>query len=150
MEENIWWRGKDYIEEDVDIKKWNSAKFRWIPRETNRISLQPFSLNFIVGPRQAGKTTLMKLLIKRLLESNHNPLSIFYCSCDLVSDYKELLEKMKEYLKIKKREGIKSSFIFLDEVTFVKDWYRTVKYLIDTGELRGDVVTVSAQVHCQF
>ncbi|QXJ28752.1 hypothetical protein J5U23_01621 [Saccharolobus shibatae B12] len=143
MEENIWWRGKDYIEEDEDIKKWNSAKFKWIPKEINKVSLQPFSLNFIVGPRQVGKTTLIKLLIKKLLESNHNPLSIFYCSCDLVSNYEELLKKIRDYLKIRKQEGIRSSFIFLDEVTFVKEWYRAVKHLIDTGELTGDVVTVS-------
>ncbi|BCU66797.1 hypothetical protein HS7_02340 [Sulfolobales archaeon HS-7] len=91
MEENIWWRGKDYINEDVEIKKRNSAKFKWIPKEMNKVSLQPFSLNFIVGPRQVGKTTFMKLLIKKLLESNYNPLSIFYCNCDIVSGYEELL-----------------------------------------------------------
>ncbi|PVU74651.1 AAA family ATPase [Sulfolobus sp. SCGC AB-777_G06] len=143
MEENIWWRGKDYIEDDIDIKKWNSAKFKWIPKEMDKVSLQPFSLNFIVGPRQSGKTTLIKLLIRRLLELNHHPLSIFYCSCDLVSDYEELLKRIKEYLKTRTQEGIKSSFIFLDEVTFVKDWYRAVKYLIDSGEVMSDVFTVS-------
>lgn len=87
MEENIWWRGKDYIEDDVDIKKWNSSKFRWVPKEIDEVSLEPFSLNFIVGPRQVGKTTLIKLLIKKLLESNVNPLSIFYCSCDILTDH---------------------------------------------------------------
>ncbi|WP_232616556.1 hypothetical protein [Sulfurisphaera tokodaii] len=37
----------------------------------------------MVGPRQVGKTTLVKLLLKKLPKSTHNPLSI-YCSCNLV------------------------------------------------------------------
>ncbi|BDC17647.1 ATPase [Acidianus sp. HS-5] len=45
---------------------------------------------------------------------------------------------------MKKEEGIKSSFIFLDEVTFVKDWFRAVKHLIDRGELLNDVITISS------
>ncbi|RLF87006.1 ATP-binding protein, partial [Thermococci archaeon] len=53
---------------------------------------------------------------------------------------------IKDYLKLKKRKGVKSAFIFLDEVTFVDDWWRAIKFLIDRGTLRRDVVTITGSV----
>ena len=36
------------------------SKIKWVPEIINDVSLEPFSLNFIFGPRQVGKTTLIK------------------------------------------------------------------------------------------
>ncbi|WP_243666226.1 hypothetical protein [Vulcanisaeta sp. JCM 16159] len=74
---NPWWRGREYIDEDPDIIKWHNARVKWMPKEVNAVSLKPFSLNFIYGPRQVGKTAMIKLIIKNLLhevneESNNN------------------------------------------------------------------------------
>ncbi|MFA4640472.1 AAA family ATPase [Pyrococcus kukulkanii] len=65
---------------------------------------------------------------------------MFYFSCDMLEDYKELMEVIKDYLKLKKRKGVKSAFIFLDEVTFVDEWWRAIKFLIDRGTLRRDTI----------
>ena len=113
---------------------------RWVPAEIEEISLEPFSLNFLYGPRQVGKTALVKLLVLRLLE-RVEPEAVFYFSCDLLSDYEELLEVLREYLRAR-RPG-QPSYVFLDEVTFVREWYRAVKHLIDAGRLRSSVVTVT-------
>lgn len=137
---NLWWRGRKYAEEDPDIVKWREMPVRWVPAEIEEIALEPFSLNFLYGPRQVGKTTLVKLLVLRLLE-RVEPEAVFYFSCDLLSDYEELLEVLREYLRVR-RPG-QPSYIFLDEVTFVREWYRAVKHLIDTGRLRSVVVTIT-------
>jgi hypothetical protein len=47
------------------------------------------SLNFVVGPRQVGKTTALKISIHDLLR-RRNPKGTFYYSCDELSDYREL------------------------------------------------------------
>jgi predicted AAA+ superfamily ATPase len=132
--------GAEVPEEDPDVVKWREMPVRSVPAEIEEISLEPFSLNFLYGPRQVGKTTLVKLLVLRLLE-RVEPEAVFYFSCDPLSDYEELLEVLREYLRAR-RLG-QPSYVFLDEVTFVREWYRAVKHLIDAGRLRSSVVTVT-------
>jgi predicted AAA+ superfamily ATPase len=52
--------GKDLVKNDPDLRKWLDGKIKWVPEIINEVSLEPFSLNFISGPRQVGKTTLIK------------------------------------------------------------------------------------------
>jgi len=143
---NPWWKGKDFLKEDSDYRKWLNSKVKWVPSLIRKINLVPFSLHFIIGPRQVGKTTLLKLLIRELLDKNVNPRSIFYYRCDQLADYKELDLVLSEYFKIKKAEGIKTSYIFLDEITFPREWFRTIKLWIDTGRLENDVVVLTGSL----
>lgn len=135
---NPWW----FREEDQTYTAWKNSRPNWVPREINEISMRPFSLNFLVGPRQVGKTTLLKILIHNLLE-RLNEKSIFYYSCDELSDYKELSEVLDSYIKSKNAWSIKSSYIFLDEITFVDEWWRALKAKIDSGQMTHDVITIT-------
>ncbi|MGI0085609.1 MAG: ATP-binding protein, partial [Nitrososphaerales archaeon] len=67
---------------------------------------------------------------------------IFYFSCDELTDFKELGELLDSYLRSRESWRIKKSYIFLDEVTFVEDWWRALKSRIDGGSLLSDVLTV--------
>lgn len=140
---NPWWKGKEHFEEDEDYRKWKEKKVKWTPEVIDKIELSPFSLHFVFGPRQVGKTTLIKLLIKRLLDSEKcKPEQIFYFRCDELKNYKELDELLSEYFKLREELEIDSSFIFLDEITFAEEWYRTIKDWIDDGRFKKDVVVV--------
>lgn len=138
FKQNPWWEGK----KDYHIEKWESMKIRWIPKWIKNISLNPYSLNFIVGPRQTGKTTGIKLLIKKLLKKFRAE-SIFYFDCTLLADMESLRRVLDEYFEVKRLERIESSFIFLDEVTSLKDWWRIVKGYVDMGILKNDVLIIS-------
>jgi len=129
-------------QKDIIIEKWENMKIRWIPEWLKDISLEPFSLNFIIGPRQVGKTTGIKLLINKLLENN-NPWSIFYYDCSNLTNFEELRRVIDYYLKIKEKRNIKTSYIFLDEITHVNDWWRTIKLYIDIGKFKDDVITIT-------
>lgn len=139
-EQNPWWKGREFVKEDPDLRKWHESRIRWIPRLCETVELKPFSLNFLFGPRQVGKTTLVKLIIEKILESQVDPRAVFYYRCDRLSDHGELYELIRSYLKFKRALGLKNAYIFLDEVTFPREWYRAIKYLIDAGELEGDVL----------
>ncbi|MEM2990553.1 MAG: ATP-binding protein, partial [Halobacteria archaeon] len=142
---NPWWKGKENFDEDEDYRKWVSRKIKWVPELTREIALEPFSLHFIVGARQVGKTTAIKLLIKDMLELEKvNPKSIFYFRCDEISDYKELKDLLSSYLELRDSWKIDKSYIFLDEVSFPKEWYRTVKSMIDDGMFKNDVLILTA------
>ena len=83
---NPWWKR----EPDLAVQRWSDLQVRWVPQEMSELSLSPFALNFLSGPRQVGKTTMLKLLINQLIvESRLDPRSIFYYSCDELSDYRE-------------------------------------------------------------
>jgi len=129
-------------QKDIIIERWENMKIRWIPEWLKDISLEPFSLNFIIGPRQVGKTTGIKLLINKLLENN-DPWSIFYYDCSNLTNFEELRRVIDYYLKIKEKRNIKTSYIFLDEITHVNDWWRTIKLYIDIGKFKNDVITIT-------
>ncbi len=151
IDQNPWWKNENEIEYDEDIRKWREGKRNWIPSIINEISLQPFSLNFIFGPRQVGKTTLLKLLIRKLLLENRvEKERIFYFRCDKLEDYKELDEVLKTYFEFRKSKNIASSFIFLDEITFPREWYRTIKYYIDSGEFKNDVLILCGSLSMEL
>jgi predicted AAA+ superfamily ATPase len=138
IKQNPWFEGK----KDYTLEKWESMRIKWIPKWINEISLQPFSLNFVIGPRQVGKTTGIKLLINELLKKFPSK-SIFYFDCTPLTTLENLKRILDKYLEIKKLENIRKSFIFLDEVTSIEGWWRIVKSYIDMGIFRDDVITVS-------
>ncbi|AWR98613.1 ATP-binding protein [Metallosphaera hakonensis] len=144
-EQNPWWISKELILENEIYRRWYEAEVKWVPDVLDKISLEPFSLNLIFGPRQVGKSTALVLLVKRLLEKE-DPKSIFYFSCDMLSDYKELDQVLGEYMKLRERNRIKSAYVILDEVTFPREWFRTIKYRIDRGEFRNDVLVLSGSL----
>ncbi|WP_297474738.1 ATP-binding protein [Thermococcus sp.] len=140
--QNPWWFG----EPDRDWELFEKLTYRLRPKWLDELSLRPFSLNFVVGPRRVGKTLGIKLLIRELLKKVETPYAVFYFSCDVLEDYRELLDVLNDYLRLKKRKSVKTAFIFLDEVSLVDDWWRALKFLIDRGELKNDVVTVTGSI----
>ncbi|CAB49057.1 ATP-binding protein [Pyrococcus abyssi] len=142
-EYNPWW----FHEEDPDIEEWNTLEYKYMPSWIRELSLEPFSVNFIIGPRRVGKTLGVKLLIKQLLENRiSNPYEIFYYDCTMLDDQNDLLDVLRAYLKLKESKRIKSSLIFLDEVTSVRNWWKGIIDLINRKKLRNDVVVIMGSV----
>ncbi len=135
-EQNPWWSG----EEDYAYEQWMASEPRWVPALVGEIPLRPYSLHFLQGPRQVGKTTAIKLLIKEALKKRE-PRSVFYYSCDELADHRELGEVLDSYISARDAWGIRGSLIFLDEVTMVPEWWRAVKARTDRGVFTRDVVT---------
>ncbi len=134
-EMNPWWFTDNWEREDPQIRDWKSMEIRWFPKWIDKISLEPFSLNFVYGPRQVGKTTGIKLLIRKIIERDIDPKNIVYINCELLIDQKHLLNILREFSDKK--------YIFLDEVTSLEYWWKPLKGLIDLGKLRNSVVTVT-------
>jgi len=136
--QNVWWEGK--IENDPHILQWKEHEKRWIPHHLETLPLKPFSLNIVIGPRQAGKTTLIKLAVEKLLKGGISPKSVLYARCDEILDAKQLREVIDTFFAY---AGSKEAFIFLDEITDIDGWEKVIKGFIDDGDFRKAVVTVS-------
>jgi len=139
-ESNPWWEFDEWENKDKHLADYNILRIRWIPKWINEISLEPFSLNFVLGLRQTGKTTGLKLLIKKLTR-DISAENIVYIDCEVFPDFISLREAIDSYLEVTKSDETK--FIFLDEVTSITEWWKAVKYLIDTGKLKNCVLTVT-------
>ncbi|MGA1820319.1 MAG: ATP-binding protein [Thermoplasmatota archaeon] len=137
-EQNPWWRGG----RDPHLEKWKTSPLNWLPPLLGKIGTEGFALHIVIGPRQVGKTTLMKLLINDELEKR-DPYSIFYFSCDELVDHSELGKLIDRYLLLRNEKGIERSLIVLDEITVVKDWWRAVKGRIDRGVFADDTVIIT-------
>lgn len=136
---NPWWQNK------VDEKylTWSQSRVKWIPKIMDKITTKPFSMHFLIGPRQVGKTTTLKLLIHNLIASGRDPKSIFYYPCDELVDYRELGEVLDNYIQSASAWNVTSSIIILDEISFVNEWWRAVKSRLDEGRFKNDVVVIT-------
>jgi len=70
-EENPWWTNPNLIDGDFHIKTFDASSIKWIPGIKSYINLDvpDYVLYTVRGPRQVGKTTLIKLLIREKLQS---------------------------------------------------------------------------------
>lgn len=89
----------------------------------------------ICGGRQVGKTTLMKQWMAELLQSGVAPGRIAYLTGELIDDHHSLIRLLDEPLN--EMSGASVQYILLDEVTYIRDWDRGVKYLADAGMLEN-------------
>jgi len=144
--QNPWW----YRESDRTFEEWEKKGVKWIPPVIEQFSFEPFSLNFLAGPRQVGKTTALKIWINKFLVPKFDPRAVFYFSCEELTSFRELGEVLDNYVSFRNNSGIKSSFIVLDEITFVEEWHRALKLRIDQGVFRNDVIVVSGSASLEI
>ncbi len=92
---------------------------------------------FLTGLRRVGKTTLIKMIIKELLNRNIDKKKILYISVD---DYllhqKNIFEILDEYRKIHKLKVDEEIYLFLDEITYQKDYHQQLKNLYDKTNIK--------------
>ncbi len=92
------------------------------------------------GPRQVGKTTAVKFLIRRLLLSEGAWPRVLYFSLDLERQPEAIVEIVDQAKALFPQET-GPWCIFLDEVSSIPQWQRGVKYLRDqTNAVRDTFV----------
>lgn len=120
---NPWWE-EDFNLENIIVRD----KYVNILKE----NIENKHIIFLTGLRRVGKTTLMKLIIKYLLDMNISKKSILYVSVD---DYllknKNLFEIIDEYKKIHRITFEEKIYVFFDEITFQNEYHQQLKNLYD-------------------
>lgn len=88
----------------------------------------------IGGGRQIGKTTLMKQWMALLMQKGVAPKSIAYFTGELIDDHHALVRLVGDTLNAMPGDDL--TYLILDEVTYIRDWDKGVKYLADAGMLQ--------------
>jgi len=123
---NPWWKGKLSA-----IESWQKYyNFSFIAKR----EIFDFSKNYIIrGPRQIGKTVFLYRLMNEITNKEiSDPEAITYVSCDRLGGRKELRNLIKELKEIM-REKNQEKFLFLDEITSIKDWEKVYKEICEEG-----------------
>ena len=93
------------------------------------------------GGRQIGKTTLLKQWMAKIIKTNVQPERIAFFTGELIDDHHSLVRLLTDQLKEMPESGI--NYILLDEVTYINNWDKGIKYLADTGILENTIVIIT-------
>ena len=147
-EQNPWWDVPRSIVDDEAIRAWEDSAICYDPEMRRDITYDYEPSNTVIytlyGVRQIGKTTMIKLQIRDFLDGGVRPWNLFY-SFDRSSSDATLGSVVKSYLE--QSRGRKAAqdrtYIFLDEVTVVPRWEKSLKGLVDAGRLKNCTVMVA-------
>lgn len=132
--QNPWWVAKNSVEEDTRILDFERSSVKWIPRLKKYLALDKDAVYSLRGPRQVGKTTLIKLIIREELQKRKNT-DIFYFTCDLVNSPLILKDLLESYHSWAQSQSTGRKLICLDEISQVKNWETAIKFFIDVYSL---------------
>lgn len=99
------------------------------------------------GLRRVGKSTIMKLLARSMIESGVTPTSILYVSLD---DYQirsqSILDVIDAFRKLHHHPMDRSLVLLLDEIAVKTDFHQQLKTLIDREDVRIVAASSSSSV----
>lgn len=136
--QNPWWKyGKDFEKYDADFSRFLGPAF------FNRrgISIDVRNIYIIRGSRRVGKTLYLKDVVRQLIRQGVEPRRILYLSLDFFTSRREVRSAMEHFLSMNRDAD--RLYLFLDEITSVKDWNLELKYLSDVGITRRAAVVAT-------
>ncbi|MEX0836728.1 MAG: ATP-binding protein [Gemmatimonadota bacterium] len=137
---NPWWADPAAIDRDPHIVAAEAAPFTWVSPLLGSLPLEPGAAHTVRGPRQAGKTTLAKQLIRTLLREGES--RILYFGFDLHEDPALLYDVIRRAKELHPDPG-GPWYLFLDEVTSIGAWQKGVKVAWDQGLTRNDFLMLT-------
>lgn len=90
---NPWWQGPDAFARDPHLTRLAEAPFRRVPAALQSIKPDEPNVYTLRGPRQVGKTTLLKQLASRLVrDEGWDPRLVVYYPLDLADRPRQLVD----------------------------------------------------------
>ncbi|MFO8052316.1 MAG: ATP-binding protein [Thermoplasmatota archaeon] len=145
IEQNPWWKDRELINSDKHLADLANRNIRWDPGLWKHFNWDRDHLYTIRGPRQVGKTTMIKRTIRRLIvEKGIDPFNILFFSTDLIDSREQFLDILKTYESIHNRYSSKGHrFVFIDEITNIPQWEKVIKFQSDRGDLTDTTVVLT-------
>lgn len=126
---------------DPHLKRLYTAKYVYHSPLIDALPRDEPAIITLGGGRQIGKTTLLKQWMEKLLKEGVLPQAICFFSGELISDHMSLYNIIQQQLAEMPIDSLK--YIILDEVTYINEWDKTIKYLADIGVLETTILVLS-------
>ena len=132
-----------FISQDPQLKVLRRQSLVWRFPLIERLPRETPGIYTISGGRQIGKTTLLKQWMARLLNEGVDPLTIAYFTGELIDDQHAFVGLIGDHLQKNASGNARLQFLIVDEVSYIRNWDKGVKYLADSGALEGVVLILS-------
>lgn len=148
VRQNRWWTDPTSLKSDRHLRRLTEAPLRWLPPLPFRFDRD--AIYTLRGPRQVGKSTILKRQIAQLLSEGWPARAIMYLDVELagLTDARDLTAAIRAYVDDARAAHARTVrlAILLDEVTRVSNWAGAVRGLVDNGEL-DDVTVIATGSH---
>ena len=139
--QNPWWKDPQWQKSDPHLSIIRGQPYHYDNPLIHSLEFKPEQIHILRGPRQVGKTTLIKEWIDRLiLKERARPSDILLMSCEGIESFHELQKTLIDWISAKPTQRI---HVFLDEVTFVKEWQRALLSCYNLGLLRQATIVIT-------
>ncbi len=129
-----------FLHEDPHLRRAALQPFSYVSPLVDAPELLKPGILMITGGRQVGKTTCLKQFIARVLSAGRVlPDHVSFMTGELIRDDTELRREIVSELEGKRGWQV----IVVDEISYVKDWDKAVKFLADAGSLDETTLIVS-------
>jgi predicted AAA+ superfamily ATPase len=129
--QNPWWsQGADFVLYDKNLLQTKPIFF-----ERKELELKKGNIYILRGPRQVGKTTYLKDMVRKLISRGISPRDILYLSLDFFTSRRELRNAIQYFFQ--SRRDSAHIYLFLDEITAIEDWNLELKFMADQGLLQN-------------
>src|SRR3990167_7988451 len=128
LKQSPWIIHQAAIDTDIHLVRLKSFKFVYHETEFLNYHFQD-GVYIVTGPRQIGKSTHLKMLIRDKITEQTKE-NFLYFNCDLLDTKQDIVALVEEYITQFPSE--KRRYIFLDEITSVKDSFIAIKFLVDS------------------
>ena len=139
--QNLWWQDAEALSSDQHIIAVEGKEYFFKNPLLDSFDFSTNAFHIVRGPRQVGKTTFIKFLIRdAILQAGFQPENVLFMSCEILPDYQQLFEVLSTWLR---EHSEKRKFVALDEISFVKEWQRAVLALFNQGLLSDTCLIVT-------
>ena len=139
--ENPWWNNKQIPQVYASMSK--RLYFREFYAHVIEKNIRRALV--LMGPRRVGKTVMLFHSIQELLSEKVNAQKIFFVGIDnpiyVQLTLEDLLDLCKRAMNL---DDLNGSFVFFDEIQYLKDWERHLKILVDSYPNTKFIVSGSA------
>ncbi|MDE0479028.1 MAG: ATP-binding protein [Gammaproteobacteria bacterium] len=130
-----------FAETDPQLRHLASRPLRHRSSLLDRLPTSVPGIYSLGGGRQTGKSTLLKQWMNERLRDGVRPEAIAYFSGELIDDHHSLLLHMEDQLNAAPDTGM--NFLIVDEITYIRDWDKAVKYAADAGWLARTALMIT-------
>jgi hypothetical protein len=140
-QQNPWWRGgRDWEASDPHLRRLAAQPVSLPSSIGEVVRLDAPGIHTLRGPRQVGKSTDLKILVRSALARGVAARDIVYVSFEPLIG-QPVAEAVATVTRAKDLAGSAgAAVVLLDEVTAVRDWQAAVMHLYEVGVIDRDVV----------
>lgn len=138
---NPWWTKRGWEQADPQLSLAARAPFEYAPGVLRDVA--PPNLYTLRGPRRAGKSTVLKQTVVRLIDQGVDPRRICHFSADALTTFTDLINLFEAARLLFPDLADTPRYFLLDEVTAIPEWQRGIKWVRDNTASAGDCIVAT-------